>query len=62
MGGIVGGYFSEDAVLAYLLLTGMTVLFYGAIIVSFIAAAESIRVLLDIQRNTQETAHYTRHS
>lgn len=46
-------------VLAGLFLLLLSFLFHGVFVIAYLAAAESIRIIIDIQRNTQETAFYT---
>jgi hypothetical protein len=47
-------------VIAFLLVQAMLFLYHGLSALAFVAAAESIKVALDIQNNTHEAAHYCR--
>ena len=49
-------------VLGGLFLLLLSFLFHGVFVITYLAAAESIRIIIDIQRNTQETAYYAQQS
>lgn len=49
---------SDGMLVAILLLT--SIMFHGAGIVALVFAAELVKIIIDIQGNTQETAHYTK--
>ena len=51
---------SSAMILGSVLLALFSLLFHGMFIVAFLASAESIRIVIDIQRNTQETAFYAK--
>jgi hypothetical protein len=38
----------------------ISLVFHGAFVILFVGSAESIKLWIDIQRNTQEAAHYAR--
>lgn len=40
----------------------VSLIYHGMLIAMFVYAAESVRIVIDIQQNTQETAHYTKHA
>ena len=50
-----------SSIIGGILMFVFTLLYHGMFIAMFVYAAESVRVVLDIQQNTQETAHYTKY-
>ena len=56
-GGALAGSSAMFGVVAFV----MSILYHGMFIALFVYAAESVRIVLDIQQNTQETAHYTKY-
>ena len=56
-----GGAMAGTSAMFGIFMFVMSVLYHGTFIALFVYAAESVRIVLDIQQNTQETAHYTRY-
>ena len=52
----------ESMIVVFAIYFGATVLGHGAGCAWFLLVAEAVKLMLDIQRNTQETAFLSRHS
>ena len=57
----VGAAMMGSSAIAGIFMFVFTVLYHGMFIALFVYAAESVRIVLDIQLNTQETAHYAKY-
>ncbi len=69
-GGMLAAVGSDDlgaasggmAMFSAVIMGVVSLIYHGMLIAVFVYLAESVRIVIDIQMNTQETAHYTKHA